>query len=233
MEFTPFPLWIACCNLNDCIHFLVENMNQEGIAQAGPDGTTALMQLFANVEKKKDSSSEIEQLILDFTMNKFGPRQVLETSILFANQYIFRKLFNMGGVSLDNAMEFAKLAIKAEDTNILGIIFEKNPILKEECKRLVKTCQTRPMLELFDISFNPSDQSQLMKMSQKFPKFNESLEKAIKPLPKHRTQVSIEEDIKPLLKDEFCGIVACYGKAPKSVPIAKWEKTPCKRNHER
>ena len=72
----------------------MEIMTVEDIAQPGPDGTTALMQLFANVSKKKDQRSAIEAIIIDF-YQKFGLKNVLESSIHFGNVSVFRKLFTL------------------------------------------------------------------------------------------------------------------------------------------
>ena len=75
-------------------------------------------------------------------------------------------------------------------------------------------------------------QSQLLGMSSKFPKFNEAIEEGIPPLPEDATVVSIEKDIKPLLKEKFCAL-DCFGDQPESMPISDWVPTACHGEHAR
>ena len=233
-EFYPSPLWISCCNWKpNVIRFLMEKMTPKQIAKPGPDGTTPLMQLFANIKKKKEYSTLIEQIIIHFALAdpKFLPQDILEASITFGNAAIFEKVFQLS-VSSSDAMNLARMAVQSEDTKILEIIIKNHPELESSCQELGGKCQTRQMLKLLENSC--SYESELIKMSRKFPKFNENLEKAIKPLPQLASEVDIERDIKPLLKEKFCGIVDCYGKDPTAVPISKWqikEKKSCHGNH--
>ena len=77
--------------------------------------------------------------------------------------------------------------------------------------------------------------SELIQMSRKFPKFNESLEKLLKPLLHDAMEVDIERDIKPLLKEKFCGIVVQFGEDPTAVPISQWQpekQKSCHGNHQ-
>ena len=208
----------------------MDNMTPEKIAKIGPDGTTALMQLFANVKKKQEFSPEIEQLIIHYaTMaQKFLLKDVMEASITFGNAAIFETFFNLTVTPID-AMDLARIAVLSEDKKILEIILKAHPQLKPQCQELGRKCQTRPMLEfLGNIS---SEESELIKMSRKFPKFNEGLEKPINPLPHYAKEVNIEGDIKPLLRDKFCGIVECFGEDPGAVPISKWQPENQKACH--
>ena len=170
----PSPLWISCCNINNCVQFLLEKMTVETIAQPGPDGTTPLMQLFANVSKKKEFSSDIEMVIVYFSQ-KFGLKKILELSIHFGNVNIFSNLFALG-ISNKDSKHFAKLATLAEDIDILEIILARFPLLKEYCREIGSKCQAVPMRDKLGLSKDTDVDSQLVKMSAKFPKFNEDLE---------------------------------------------------------
>ena len=156
----------------------------------------------------------------------------MESSIHFGNVNIFRKLFTLG-ISKEDSKYFAKLATLTEDTDILKIILESFPSFKGYCQDIGRNCQTVPMRELLGLSMDVDINSQLVKMSAKFPKFNEGLEISIKEISKDAKNVAIKKDIEPLLKEQFCGLVACYGKNPKSVPISKWRRYPCDGEHKR
>lgn len=239
MDFFPSALWISCCNMNRCAEFLLDKQELalDRIAEAGPDGTTALTQMFANIAKKKELSSYIEKFIVLFTeRSRFCVKDVIEASIIFGSVNIFEK-FNQFITEYDTR-NLTKLAIQCEDVNILQIIFDTHPDLKESFGNLAKKSHSRPILQLFGKSFKPSNQSQLMRMSQKYPKFNENLEKIIEPLPWYVKEVNIDKHIKPLLKEEFCGLVACYQEEsgedkPSSMPISKWKRSPCLKAHGR
>ena len=87
----------------------MEKMTPKQIAETGPDGTTPVMQLFANVTKKQEDGSEIENCIIQFTMSRFLLKNVLEGSIIFWNINIFQKLFKRR-VSKSDATNLAKTA---------------------------------------------------------------------------------------------------------------------------
>ena len=209
----------------------MKKMTVEDIAQHGPDGTTPLMELFANVSKKKDQSSKIESTIIHFH-EKFVLNTVLESSIYFGNVDIFSKLFTLG-ISKEESKHFATLATLTEDINILEIIFARFPSLKEYCREIGRNCQTVPMREMLELSMEVNVNPQLVKMSAKFPKFNEGLEIAIKKISKDVKSINIKMDIEPLLKKQFCGLVACYGKHPKTMPISTWRRHLYKEKHKR
>ena len=231
---SPSPLWISCCYLaTKCILFLLEELTPEQIAQPGPDGTTPLMQLFANAVKHEGYASDINKIILYFTLDKgkFLVKDVLEGSIEFGNLSIFRKCFNLG-LSARDAEQMANLAIKSEQVEILRLIWKQFPSLQEGSRQLGAKAQTIAMGEFLGILKTETVQSQLLGMSSKFPKFNEDIEDAIQPLPRDIKVVSIEKDIKPLLKEKFCAL-ACYGENPEAMPISDWKPTSCHKKHTR
>ena len=201
------------------------------IAKPGPDGTTPLMQLFANAVKHEHIASDIKALIMDFSLSKFTVKDVLEGSIHFGSKSIFQHVFALG-LSVEDAKQMAHLATMSEQVEILKIILEKFPMLKESCREAGMNSQTTTMREFLGIQETAAAESQLVRMSRKFPKFNEDMEETIPPLPKDATMVSIEKDIKPLLKENFCAL-QCFGENPKSMPVSDWEPTECHGKHER
>ena len=70
----------------------MEKMTQEHMEDIVPDGTTPLMQLFANVSRKTESSTGIEGLIIQlFTSGKIKWRSMMDTCIIFGNLKIFKQ----------------------------------------------------------------------------------------------------------------------------------------------
>ena len=127
----------------------------------------------------------------------------------------------------------ANLAIKSEQVEILRAIWKEFPSLEEGSRQLGANTQTIAMRELLGTQkTDETVQSQLLGMSRRFPKFNEAIEEAIQPLPQGIKVVSIEKDIKPLLKEKFCAL-DCYGKNPEAMPISDWEPTSCHKKHTR
>ena len=97
---SPSPLWMSCCYLSlGCVTFLLEELTPEQIAQSGPDGTTPLIQLFANAVKHEHLASFINEIILEFTLDKFKflVKDVLEGSIEFGNLSIFKTCVAIAG----------------------------------------------------------------------------------------------------------------------------------------
>ena len=179
-------------------------MSVEDIAQPGPDGTTPLMQLFENVSKKNFFSTVIEINIIHFYL-KFGLKNVLESSIYFGNINIFSKLFTLG-VSEEDSKHFANLATMAEDTNILEIILKRFPSFKGYCREIGKNCQTMPIRKMLGLSMDISANSQLIKMSAKFPKFNEDVEISIEKISKESNPVSsLRKTLNHYSKTNFVG----------------------------
>ena len=134
-KFSPSPLWISCCNCQpNIIKFLMEKMTPEHINEIGPDGTTPLMQLFANIKKKKEASSVIEQLIVHYaeTNQKFLLRDIMEASITFGNDTIFNQFFKLT-VETNDALDLARMAVLSEDIKILETILRYHPQLKPQC----------------------------------------------------------------------------------------------------
>ena len=203
------------------------------IAKPGPDGTTPLMQLFANAVKHEHLASDIEALIKAFSLSKFTVKDVLEGSIHFGSKRIFQHLFALG-LSIEDAKQMANLATMSEQVEILEIILEQFPMLKESCREAGINSQTTTMREFLGIQETGAAESQLVRMSRKFPKFNEDVEEIIQPLPKDATMVSIEKDIKPLLKEKFCAL-RCFREKPTSMPVSDWDptKSKCHGRHER
>ena len=204
------------------------------IAQPGPDGTTPLMQLFANAVKLEHFASVIEALIMAFSLSKFTIKDVLEGSIHFGNKSIFQTLCTTYGLPTEDAKLMAHLATMSEQVEILEIILKKFPKLKESCCEAGMNSQSMAMREFLGIQETEEAGSQLLRMSRKFPKFNEDVEEIIQPLPKDATMVRIEKDIKPLLKEKFCAL-RCFGENPKSMPVSDWDptKSKCHGRHER
>ena len=210
----------------------MEELTPEQIGQPGPDGTTPLMQLFANAVKHEGLASVINEIILEFTLGKFKflIKDVLEGSIEFGNLTVFQKSFILG-MSARDAEQMANLAIKSEQVEILSIIWKQFPKAKRS-QELGANAQKIAMREFLGIKKTENVQSQLLGMSSKFPKFNEDIEEAIQPLPQDVKVVSIEKDIKPLLKEKFCAL-DCFGEEPESMPISDWEPTDCHGKHPR
>ena len=216
----------------------MEKLTAAEIASPGPDGTTALMQLFANAARHKDDNSfqfNLELLLGNFTFDKFGPKNVLEASIVFGNKAIFRKFFDMG-VTENDSKPLAELATLSEDVDILKHIFKKFPALKESCRKAGANCQTKVMRKQLGLPLFRNEETQLIKMSRLYPKFNEAIEPVIKPLSTDSKFVDIAMHIEPLLKEPFCGLIGAYhkkGEPPSSMPISGWKRFPCSNKHKR
>ena len=232
----PSPLWIACCNFRpSCAAFLLELLTPEDVALPGPDGTTALMQLFANACKHQDLAgvqNDLEIILDMFTLEKFGLNSVLEASIYFGNVPVFQKFCKMG-VTEEECAHFAKLATLSEDTDILQYILKKSPSLKSSCQQTGRNCQSKAIREMLGLPLVQNIKSQLLEVSARFPKFNEDIEPGIKMLPTNTKVVDISQDIEPLLKEPFCGLLHSYQKNPKKMPISKWKRHSCTQTHKR
>ena len=229
---SPSPLWVSCCYFQTkCIQFLLEELTPEQIAEPGPDGTTPLMQLFANAVKYEDFASVVKIIVVFFTVvrSKFLLKDVLEGSIAFGNLNIFQIVFKHCNKPAKEAQEIANLAIKSEQVEILKIILKQFPILEGSIYELGKDTQSLEMREFLGLQKTENVMTQLLGMSSKFPKFNEATEEVIQPLPPDAQMVNIEDDIIPLLKEEFCPL-DCFGENPKAMPISEWKPSPCRKS---
>ena len=234
----PSPLWIACSNMNlDCAKYLLSKMEGGQIDQVSPDGTTSLMQLFANADRHERMAAEIEGIIIDNTPSKFELIQVLEASIVFGNTRVLEKILSQQILQHSDIEHLAELGAQCEDIKVLDLIFKKWPELKAFCQKLDYSYQSREMYSFLDISLPPTETvSELVAMSRKFPRYNEAVEVSMEPLPPDLSSISLEEDIEPHCKGEFCTFKSFQSRranAIQSIPISKWKPTPCHGKHQR
>ena len=232
----PSPLWISCCYLQlECADFLMTKMTPEQIAERAPDGSSPLQQLLSNSAKHQSLKPTIDRFILKHAWKKMGVRNALQASILFDNSAVFQH-FISHSMPQDEVENLAKIAALCENTEILAMIIRKYSDVKTCIKSLGLKYQKQEVYKFLGLQPPDSEpEPQLVSMSRRFPKFNDSIEATIPPLPLDAEEINIQKDIVPHLKDRFCTF-KCFRSSMeqggvRSMPISKWIPTPCSGDH--
>ena len=205
------PLWVAAHYGHlDCVEFLLNNLSAEQIDRAGPDGTTPLMQLLA-AAKKGQQEEEIVKLITVYKFH-FEIVKILEMAAYFGNTALFEILFNFDGCTEEEVKRLVGLAVLSDQVPIVQLILQKSAYLNSYAAEVGENHHSKKMREVLSVPRKISqldDISQLIKMSVKFPKFNDCVESQIQPLGKDVKSIDIEKDVLPHLKKPFCPL-SCY-----------------------